>query len=196
MIENVAITPDVIGTMSPVKLFMDADIVVKIVMIGLILASIWTWSIIFSFAIKLTNIRKKCENYEKDFWQSGDLQAFYKARGHERLPSAQLLAAGFGEWRRSVRGRITDREGVRQRLSTALDASVNSQIDKLSDRLNFLATVGAVAPFIGLFGTVWGIMRSFSAIAAEQNSSLATVAPDWQRHYLPLPSACSRRFRR
>ena len=176
MIDTMGLTPDAV-TLSPLKLFMEADLVVKAVMIGLALASIWTWTIIISFGLKIGRIGKDNAAFEQDFWKAGDIDAFYKARGHEKLPSARVLAAGVAEWRRTTKGRVTDRDGARQRLATAMQSSVGHEIDTLSDRLNFLATVGSVAPFVGLFGTVWGIMRSFTAIAAEQNSSLAVVAP-------------------
>ncbi|WP_033926075.1 protein TolQ [Sphingomonas sp. 35-24ZXX] len=176
MIDTMGITPDAV-TLSPLKLFMEADLVVKAVMIGLALASIWTWTIIISFGLKIGKIGRDNAAFEQDFWKAGDIDAFYKARGHETLPSARVLAAGVGEWRRTTKGKVTDRDGARQRLATAMQSSVGHEIDTLSDRLNFLATVGSVAPFVGLFGTVWGIMRSFTAIAAEQNSSLAVVAP-------------------
>ncbi|MBA4780748.1 protein TolQ [Sphingomonas ursincola] len=176
MIDTMGLTPDAV-TLSPLKLFMQADLVVKLVMIGLALASIWTWTIIISFGLKIAKIGKDNTAFEQDFWKAGDIDAFYKARGHEKLPSARVLAAGVAEWRRTTKGRVTDRDGARQRLATAMQSSVGHEIDTLSDRLNFLATVGSVAPFVGLFGTVWGIMRSFTAIAAEQNSSLAVVAP-------------------
>jgi biopolymer transport protein TolQ len=88
-----------------------------------------------------------------------------------------VFTAGVAEWRRSTAGGHVDREGTRERLATAMGSAVASEIDTLSDRLNILATVGAVAPFVGLFGTVWGIMRSFTGIAAAQNTSLAVVAP-------------------
>ncbi len=164
-------------TLSPVKLFMEADIIVKLVMIGLALASIWTWAIIISFAVKIGKVRKNSMRYEDEFWRADDIDAFHKVRGKDDLPIAKVLSAGVAEWRRSTNGKSVDREGTRARLATMMNASVSHEIDLLSDRLNFLATVGAVAPFIGLFGTVWGIMRSFTAIAAEQNSSLAVVAP-------------------
>ncbi len=176
MIDTMGLTPDAV-TLSPLKLFMQADLVVKLVMIGLALASIWTWTIIISFGLKIARIGKANTAFEPAFWKAGDIAAFSKARGHEKLPSARVLAAGVAEWRRTTKGRVTDRDGARQRLATAMQSSVGHEIDTLSDRLNFLATVGSVAPFVGLFGTVWGIMRSFTAIAAEQNSSLAVVAP-------------------
>jgi len=164
-------------TLSPVALFMQADIIVKLVMIGLLLASIWTWSIIVSFSLGLGKTRRGCDKFERAFWQTKDMDAFVKERGGQDLPSAQVLNAALTEWRRSTAQRGMKPEGTRDRLSTAMGSAVAGAIDTISDRLNILATVGAVAPFVGLFGTVWGIMRSFTAIAGEQNTSLAVVAP-------------------
>jgi biopolymer transport protein TolQ len=165
------------ATMSPIALFIQADWVVKIVMAGLLIASVWTWGIILSAGFKLGGIRKRSDKFERDFWKSDDIDAFHRAHGDEDLPVAQVFQAGVTEWRRSTAGRAIDREGPRERLATSMGAAVANEVDKLSDRLNILATVGAVAPFVGLFGTVWGIMRSFTGIAQQQNSSLAVVAP-------------------
>ena len=162
---------------SPIKLFLDADLVVKAVIIGLALSSIWVWTIIFSFTIKMSGISRQSEKFEREFWESNDIAAFAKTHGQSTLPVAKVFAAGMTEWRRSTNGKTIDRAGTRERLSTAMDAMIAAETDRLANRLNFLATTGSVAPFIGLFGTVWGIMRSFAAIAAEQNSSLAVVAP-------------------
>ncbi len=165
------------GNFSPLMLFMEADIVVKAVMIGLLLASIWTWTIIVSFGMKISQISRKSDRFERAFAKTENVDRFYDEYGKSSLPSARVLAAGVKEWRRSTAKGPVDREGTRQRLASAMNTAVADQIDRIADRLNFLATVGSVAPFVGLFGTVWGIMRSFSAIAAEQNSSLAVVAP-------------------
>jgi biopolymer transport protein TolQ len=162
---------------SPIKLFLDADLVVKAVIIGLALSSIWVWTIIFSFTIKMSGISRQSETFEREFWESNDIAAFAKTYSKSALPVAKVFAAGMTEWRRSTNGKTIDRAGTRERLSTAMDAMIAAETDRLANRLNFLATTGSVAPFIGLFGTVWGIMRSFAAIAAEQNSSLAVVAP-------------------
>lgn len=162
---------------SPIKLFMDADWVVKAVIIGLALASIWAWMIIVSFMLKIGRINGQTEKFERDFWASSDIDGFYGSHGKSDLPVAKVFSAGVAEWRRSTNGKSIDRAGTRERLATAMDATIAAESDKLANRLNFLATTGSVAPFVGLFGTVWGIMRSFSAIAAEQNSSLAVVAP-------------------
>ena len=163
--------------MSPVTLFMEADIVVKVVMVGLLLASIWTWSIIVAQWWKMRRIARENERFEREFWKSEDIDRFYDTRGKEDFPSAKVLAAGIAEWRRSTTGKKVDREGTRSRLAVALNAAVSSEVDRMSNRLNILATVGSVAPFVGLFGTVWGIMRSFTDIAGQQSTSLDVVAP-------------------
>ncbi|OQW47118.1 MAG: Tol-Pal system subunit TolQ [Proteobacteria bacterium SG_bin6] len=164
-------------TLSPIALFLQADIVVKLVMIGLLLASIWTWAIIIAATLKLGGVTRQGAAFERDFDRAEDIDGFYKQHSDNRLPIARVFAAGVGEWRRSTMGGVIDREGTRERLATAMSAAVASEIDALSDRLNILATVGAVAPFVGLFGTVWGIMRAFTGIAQAQSTSLAVVAP-------------------
>jgi biopolymer transport protein TolQ len=165
------------GSFSPLALFIQADWIVKSVMIGLLLASVWVWAIIIGTGRQLARVRRETEQFERDFWKAGDVDSFSQDAVTRDLPAGRVLAAGLAEWRRSTSRPVVDRAGVRERLAMALDSSAASEIDKLGERLNLLATVGSVAPFVGLFGTVWGIMRSFSNIAAEQNSSLAVVAP-------------------
>jgi biopolymer transport protein TolQ len=165
------------SAMSPVTLFMRADIVVEIVMGGLLLASLWTWAIIVGQWLRMRRVGRDNERFERDFWKSEDIDSFYEARGKGDLPSAKVLAAGIAEWRRSTTGRNVDREGTRARLAIAMTSAVGAETDKLASRLNILATIGSVAPFVGLFGTVWGIMRSFNDIAGANNTSLAVVAP-------------------
>jgi biopolymer transport protein TolQ len=163
--------------MSPVALFLHADIVVKVVMIGLILASIWTWTIIVGQWMRMRRASRENDRFEREFWKAEDIDSFYEARGRDEFPSAKVLAAGLAEWRRSTAGKAVDREGTRARLAVAMSSAVIAETDKLAARLNILATVGSVAPFVGLFGTVWGIMRAFTDIAGAQNTSLAVVAP-------------------
>lgn len=163
--------------MSPLTLFLHADIVVKLVMLGLLAASIWTWAIILTHATRLRRINAATTRFEDDFWATKDIDSFHASRGSEKVPSAAILTAGLDEWRRSTRIATADRAGTRERLASAMNASIAAELDRLSDRLNILATVGSVAPFVGLFGTVWGIMRSFTAIAGANNTSLAVVAP-------------------
>ncbi len=165
------------SSLSPLALFMQADTVVKIVMLGLLLASICTWGIIITQSLKLRAATRASAKFERDFWQSEDIDAFAQANRGAAFPAAKVLSAGLAEWRLSTNKKTIDREGTRTRLATSLGTAVASEVDRLSDRLNYLATIGAVAPFVGLFGTVWGIMRSFANIAGQQNTSLAVVAP-------------------
>jgi biopolymer transport protein TolQ len=163
--------------MSPIALFMQADIVVKAVMIGLLLASIWTWTIIIGQARRIRRAVREGERFEQEFWKAEDIDRFHDKRGAEDLPSAKVMSAGLVEWRRSTGGKSVDKDGTRSRLAMAMHSAVTEQVDRLAERLNILATIGSVAPFVGLFGTVWGIMRSFSDIAGANNTSLAVVAP-------------------
>ncbi len=163
--------------LNPVKLFLDADIVVQVVMIGLILASVWVWAIIISFTLRMAGVRKRSAAYEQGFWKARDIEAFHAEQGKGDVALGRVAEAGIAEWRRSLSGKAVDRDGARQRIATVMDSAVAQEADALADRLNFLATVGSVAPFVGLFGTVWGIMNSFFQIGQQQNSSLAVVAP-------------------
>jgi biopolymer transport protein TolQ len=163
--------------LDPVRLFLDADIVVQVVMAGLILASLWVWTIIVGFSLRYGKVSKACDEYEREFWKASDIAAYQAERGKGDVPSARVAAAGIAEWRRSTGGKALDRDGTRQRLAQVMDSAIAGEADILAERLNFLATVGAVAPFVGLFGTVWGIMNSFFQIGQQQNSSLAVVAP-------------------
>jgi len=163
--------------MSPLALFLQADIIVKLVMFGLLAASIWTWAIIIAHGRRIRRARIEGEAFERTFWQTEDLDKLEESSRNSPLPAARVFTAGMREWRHSTRDKVVDREGVRSRLATVMAVAANREIDALSDRLGILATIGSVAPFVGLFGTVWGIMRSFTAIAGAQNTSLAVVAP-------------------
>ena len=164
-------------SLDPVQLFLDADIVVQAVMAGLLLASIWVWTIIISFTLRMGRMRSAQTRYENEFWQADQFDRFMSERGNKDIPSARVAQAGVAEWRRSTKGEIRDREALRNRIAAAMDSQVAQEADEVAERLNFLATVGSVAPFVGLFGTVWGIMNSFFQIGAQENSSLAVVAP-------------------
>lgn len=165
------------ATLSPLTLFLQADPVVKSVLLLLALASIATWTVILGQSQKLARTRRQAAAFERDFAEMKDVDGF--ARDHEAstLPSARVFRAGLDEFRASTRGKTIDRDGTRSRLATTMGAAVAHEVDALGERLNLLATIGSVAPFVGLFGTVWGIMRSFTGIAAAQNTSLAVVAP-------------------
>lgn len=165
------------ATMSPVALFLTADWVVKAVMLGLIAASIWTWAIMIGFTSRARKVRRDIDRFEVEFDQAEDIDAFHRLQGSRNTAIARVFSSGVREWRRSTAAKAIDRDGTRERLATAMGSTVADEVETLSDRLNVLATIGSVAPFVGLFGTVWGIMRSFTAIASEQNTSLAVVAP-------------------
>jgi len=163
--------------LNPVKLFLDADIVVQLVMLGLLAASVWVWTIIVSFSLRVTAVKRADDAYEQGFWQAKDIEAYHGQHAASPAPAAKVAAAALAEWDRSIAVKAVDPEGLRQRLAAAMGSVVEQESDQLGNRLNFLATVGSAAPFIGLFGTVWGIMNSFFQIGQQQNSSLAVVAP-------------------
>lgn len=163
--------------LDPLALFLQADIVVQAVMLGLILASIWVWMIIVSFVLRMKRLEAAADNYEEDFWRAKDQEAVLGSRSTRDIPSARVAAAGFDEWKESAKAGKIDKDGVRQRAASAMEGQVAVEADRLADRLTFLATTGSVAPFVGLFGTVWGIMNSFFQIGAQESSSLAVVAP-------------------
>ena len=176
MLDNIKLAADA-ATLSPVALFIQADWIVRGVMIGLLLASVYVWAVIFTHGRGVGKMMRASDQFERDFWRADNIDKFYDKNGNEELPSAKVLAAGIGEWRRSTRSKVIDREGARERLGIAMNSAVAGEVDRLAEKIGTLATIGSVAPFVGLFGTVWGIMRSFTAIAASNNSSLAVVAP-------------------
>ncbi|MDP5104469.1 MAG: protein TolQ [Erythrobacter sp.] len=163
--------------LDPVELFLQADIIVQAVMVGLILASIWVWMIIVSFALRIGGLSKKSREYEAEFWEQRDRDTLLTKQVRREIPSARIAGAGLDEWKRSTAKQPIDRDAARQRIGAAMESQVAEEADTLAGRLNFLATVGSVAPFVGLFGTVWGIMNSFFQIGAQQSASLAVVAP-------------------
>lgn len=163
--------------LDPIRLFLDADIVVQLVMTGLLLASIWVWMIIVSFSLRVAKLRTKTIEYESEFWQADSFDSFASERGKKDIPVARVAQAAVSEYRRSTKTAVRDPEALRGRITTAMDSQIAHETDEIAERLNFLATVGSVAPFVGLFGTVWGIMNSFFQIGAQESSSLAVVAP-------------------
>ncbi len=166
--------------MSVLTLFLQADIVVKLVMLGLLLASVWVWAIVFEKVSALRRARKSADTFEDRFWSGGSLDELYDQEGAKPThPMAAVFGAAMSEWRRSQRvaGADMSRSGVRDRVDRAMNVTISREMDRLERWMIFLASVGSTAPFIGLFGTVWGIMHSFSAIAAMHNTNLAVVAP-------------------
>jgi biopolymer transport protein TolQ len=175
--QNAAISAP--NRLNPVRLFLDADIVVQVVMVCLILASVWTWAIILSFSLRMGRVARGSRAFERDFLKAEHPETLIDGKRRSDAPSARVAAEGLAELQRSTApgGRLADRNAARARVALAMEGQVAAEADSLADRLNFLATTGAVAPFVGLFGTVWGIMNSFFQIGQQQNSSLAVVAP-------------------
>ncbi|NCP20189.1 MAG: protein TolQ [Erythrobacter sp.] len=163
--------------LEPIKLFMDADIVVQAVMAGLLLASIWSWMIIFSVALKIGGAKKRARRFEQDFWASENYEETLDAYRNQDVAPARIAWAAITEWKKSTKGGVKDVRGSQGRIAAVMDSHVAEEADRMANRLTFLATLGSVAPFVGLFGTVWGIMNSFFQIGAQNNSSLAVVAP-------------------
>jgi biopolymer transport protein TolQ len=163
--------------LDPVELFLQADIIVQAVMLGLILASVWVWMIIVSFSLRIGKLDKASRDYEDAFWGETDTQALVGKQQRKDIPAARVVGAGLDEWKKSTAKQPVDRDATRQRIGAAMEGQVAEEADELAGRLNFLATVGSVAPFVGLFGTVWGIMNSFFQIGTQQSASLAVVAP-------------------
>lgn len=160
-------------------LFIRADIVVKLVMIGLIVASVMSWSIIIEKIMTYRRVRQQAEEFEALFWSGETLQNIYRqlASG-EASPSVRVFNAAMREWvRHDSNRRKTEAGAIIPSIERALTNAVAREMEALESRLLFLATVGAVAPFVGLFGTVWGIMNSFQAIAMSCDTNLAVVAP-------------------
>jgi len=172
------IKPAATGGFSFFELFMTAHPVVKFVMLGLLMASIWAWAIIIEKLFAFRRARREADRFEQQFWSGQSLEELYAGLSRGRtLSMAALFVAAMREWKRSVEGNIRALGGIQLRVEKVMDVTISREMEQLDRRLLFLATVGSTAPFIGLFGTVWGIMTSFQAIAASKNTNLAVVAP-------------------
>jgi len=168
--------------LSLLGLFMQADIVVKLVMLILLLASFWSWAIIFEKAMRLKRLNGRAGQFGESFWSGGSLEELFdRISSRPTDPMATIFVAAMREWRRSAsKGLLISdqlRAGLQQRIDRVMQITVGREMEQVERQMVFLASVGAAAPFIGLFGTVWGIMNSFASIAASKNTSLAVVAP-------------------
>jgi biopolymer transport protein TolQ len=181
--ETIVVTQELGGAaadMSMVGLFLQADIVVQIVMIVLILASFWSWAIIIDKIMRFRRISADADDFENEFWSGGNLEDLYRrVGGSPDNPLAMLFAAAMKEWSRSTEKGIDKHAhtGLQARIHQVMRVTIDRELERLEKYLGFLATVGSTAPFLGLFGTVWGIMNSFQSIAATKDTSLAVVAP-------------------
>src|ERR1700756_2584164 len=164
-------------------LFIQADLIVKVILLILGSASIWSWAIIFDKWVTFKSLDNKANKFENSFWSGEALEKIYKRiQSKATDPMARTFCAGMNEWNLTVESSGTNfdgdlRAGLQQRIDRAMATSISREINNLERYMTFLGTVGSTAPFIGLFGTVWGIMNSFSAIASQQNPSIAVVPP-------------------
>jgi len=164
-----------------VDMFVRADIVVQGVMVLLVLASLWSWTIIFNKAMAMSSLKRKAKKFEKVFWSGQSLDELYQQFANSNdHPLTAMFVSALREWRRAFENgvpRDSQVGGVKERIDKSMNVTILRETDALEKGLGWLATIGAVSPFIGLFGTVWGIMNSFSAIAARHDTTLAVVAP-------------------
>lgn len=166
------------ASFSILSLFWQAHFIVKLVMIGLIVASVWCWAIIFDKLMLFARTRRQLDRFENVFWSGQSLERLYEqVSERESRGMGAIFVSAMKEWKRTYESGAKSLHGLSSRIDRVMDVTVAREVDRLERRLLVLATVGSAAPFIGLFGTVWGIMTSFQAIAASKNTNLAVVAP-------------------
>ncbi len=163
-------------------LFLRADLVVKSVIVILLFASVWCWAIIFEKWITLRRLNAQATDFENNFWSGGSLDQLYdRIATRPSDPMAAIFVAAMREWRRALE-RGSEYDNIRSvsladRIDRVMEITSARELERAERYLTFLASTGSTAPFIGLFGTVWGIMNSFQSIALTKNTSLAVVAP-------------------
>jgi biopolymer transport protein TolQ len=163
-------------------LFLNADAIGKAVLVMLVIASFWCWAIIFEKMLRLRRLNRQADSFEDSFWSGGSLDDLYDRIGAKPGdPMSAMFSAAMREWRRSAAKGLAVandiRAGLHQRIERVMQVTLGREMERNERYMTFLASVGSTAPFIGLFGTVWGIMNSFQAIGASRNTSLAVVAP-------------------
>lgn len=182
-VDATAIAGSVVHDLSPFGLFWNADMVGKLVILMLVFASIWCWAIIFDKIRMLKATKRRADKFEEAFWSGEPLDKLYeRVRQSRPDPILKTFLSGMEEWRLGMSDKnAANGEGLgtnlQQRIERNMSVTIGREMEKLERSMTFLANVGSAAPFIGLFGTVWGIMRSFTAIAGAKNASLAVVAP-------------------
>lgn len=160
------------------ELFMHAGWVVKLVMLGLLGASIWTWAIIFEKFVSFRKMRASLDRFEQIFWSGQSLEELYRTLSDRKTSGmGSVFVAAMREWKKSFEKGAKSPIGLQTRIDKAMDLALTREMEGLESRLGFLATTGSAGPFIGLFGTVVGIMTSFQAIAGAKSTNLAVVAP-------------------
>jgi biopolymer transport protein TolQ len=174
-----SVLPLTSSDLSLFTLFWHAHWIVKSVMIGLLICSIWVWAIAIDKTVLFTRTRRAMDRFEQAFWSGQSLEELYRSLSARPTHSmAALFVAAMREWKRSFEGNPQRSfAGLQMRIEKVMQVTIAREVERLERRLLVLATVGSAGPFIGLFGTVWGIMTSFQSIAASKNTSLAVVAP-------------------
>jgi biopolymer transport protein TolQ len=159
-------------------LFWQAGWVVKLVMIGLLFASIWTWAIVVDKLLAYSRMRRALDRFEQVFWSGQSLDELYRTLSERKASGmGSIFVAAMREWKKSFEKGAKSPFGLQNRIDKAMDLALTREMERLEGRLGFLATIGSAGPFIGLFGTVIGIMTSFQAIAGSKSTNLAVVAP-------------------
>ncbi len=161
-------------------MFWEAGIVVQLVIVLLVLASVWTWAIIFEKLMRIRKVNSEADAFEETFWSGNSLETLYgETKKNPTHPLALVFISAMREWQRSLtaEGRVLDKLSLQERIAKVMRVTSQREMERLEERTVFLATVGSTAPFVGLFGTVWGIMNAFQSIALTSNTSLAVVAP-------------------
>jgi len=166
------------GELSIWALFWQAGWVVKLVMIGLLAASVWTWAIIVDKVISYGRMRMALNRFEQVFWSGQSLEELYRTLSDRKTTGmGAIFVAAMREWKKSFEKGAKSPLALQVRIDKAMDLALTREMERLEGKLGFLATIGSAAPFIGLFGTVVGIMTSFQAIAGSKSTNLAVVAP-------------------
>lgn len=169
--------PDAVD-FSVYTMFVSATWIVQVVMVMLIVASFWSWAIIFEKGISFSKLKRQAGRFEDDFWSGQPLDELFDRLGNRaNSPIERIFVAGMTEWRRSFAKSGGLIPGTTARIDRAMNVAIARESESINRRLPFLATVGSVSPFVGLFGTVWGIKTAFEDIATQQNTNLAVVAP-------------------
>ena len=167
-------------SLSMYGMFMDSDIFMKALILSLLFASIWCWTIIFDKIRSFKKIRNAMKDFETKFWSGGSLENLYTTYAKTTTnPLANIFVAAIQEWRRSTKEGTSKKATIKlsERVDKVMQIAIDKQVDKMETRMTFLASTGSVAPLLGLFGTVWGIMDAFNAIGATQSTNIAAVAP-------------------
>ena len=163
---------------SLIALFWQAHWIVKGVMLGLLACSVWVWAIAIDKIFLFSRTRRSMDRFEQAFWSGESIEELYRTLSAKPTHSmAACFVAAMREWKRSFESHARSVAGLQMRIDKVMNVSISREIERLERRLLVLATVGSAGPFVGLFGTVWGIMTSFQSIAASKNTSLAVVAP-------------------